>query len=265
MNQPTTNLFTDGSAYERMMGRWSRKAGTLFLDWLGAASDLDWLDAGCGNGAFTEEIVASARPRSITGVDPSPQQLDYARSRPNLGSVRLELGDAQNLPFQQASFDASVMALVIAFIPDPARAVAELCRVTRPGGIVATYMWDLPGGGVPHRPVHRALASMGYASPLPPQSEISRRDALERLWAAAGLQEIAATVLHITVHFDGFADFWDFNSAPTGPQGKFIGSLSAEKREELRQRLQAELPTAADGSISYGAFANAVKGRVPRG
>jgi ubiquinone/menaquinone biosynthesis C-methylase UbiE len=265
MTEQAQNQFSDGAAYERMMGRWSRKVGSQFIDWLDAGPGLDWLDAGCGNGAFTEEIQALTSPRRVAGLDPSPQQIDYARRRPNLSAVHFEVGDAQNLPFDSQSFDAAVMALVIAFIPDPARAVSELRRVVRPGGLVATYMWDLPAHGVPLRPVYEALTDMGHGPAMPPRADMSRSEALGAAWTAGGLQDVEQTVLHITVSYDGFADFWESNSAPTGPQGKFIESLTPEKRDELRQRLQDKLPPAADGRISYGSFANAVKGRVPLG
>ena len=60
----TDNLFTDGDAYERMMGRWSRLAGATFLHWLDPPKNLRWLDAGCGNGAFTEELISRCSPAS---------------------------------------------------------------------------------------------------------------------------------------------------------------------------------------------------------
>lgn len=262
MTQQFENQFSDGAAYERMMGRWSRKTGVRFLEWLGAGAGLAWLDAGCGNGAFTEEIAANASPSSITGIDLSPEQVAYARARPNLARARFEVGDVQQLPFEPGSFDAAVMALVIAFVPDPGRAIAELRRVVRPGGIVATYMWDLPGGGVPLNPIYESLRSLGFSPPMPPQAAISRAEGLEGLWAAAGLKDIAGTALRITVTYADFDDFWTSNSAPTGPQGKFIESLSAEQREALRRDLQSRLTPATDGSISYEAFANAVKGRA---
>ena len=52
----TNGLFDDGEAYERMMGRWSRLVGRKFLDWLDVPTEQRWLDAGCGNGAFTQEL-----------------------------------------------------------------------------------------------------------------------------------------------------------------------------------------------------------------
>jgi len=138
------NLFADGKAYERLMGRWSRLAGEKFLDWLNAPKNLKWLDVGCGNGAFTEVLIARCSPASVLGVDPSEGQLDYARGRPGAKRAQFRVADAQALPFPDDSFDAATMALVIVFVADPVKAARELARVVRPGGIAATYIGNFP-------------------------------------------------------------------------------------------------------------------------
>src|SRR5579859_7958940 len=146
------NLFGDGKAYERMMGRWSRLVGEQFLDWLGAPRGLRWIDVGCGNGAFTEVLIARSAPSAVVGVDPSEGQLAYARTREGVKSAEFHVGSATALPFADRSFDAAAMALAITFIADAVKAAAEMARVVRPGGLVATYMWDIPGGGLPVYP-----------------------------------------------------------------------------------------------------------------
>jgi ubiquinone/menaquinone biosynthesis C-methylase UbiE len=150
-------LFTDGEAYERMMGRWSRLVGEAFLDWLDVPKGLRWLDVGCGNGAFTEEIIARCAPATVMAIDPSDEQLAFARTRPGAKIAKFEVGDAQKLSFGDATFDVAIMALVLAFLRDPAKAVAEMARVVRPGGWVATYMWDILGGGSPTTPIYTAI------------------------------------------------------------------------------------------------------------
>ena len=256
--------FSDGAAYERLMGRWSRAVGSGFLDWCALAPRLAWLDVGCGNGAFTEEIVRRASPSKVAGVDPAPAQLDFARHRPGAAGATFVIGDAQALPFEDGSFDAAVMALVIAFIPDPAKAMLEMRRVTRPGGTVAACMWDLPRGGLPLAPVYRALAEIGHGAPMPPSAAVSEREALAGLWHRAGLDDVETAVFRIEVRFDSFEDFWQSSTLPVGPQAERIRSLSPQARDALRSRLMAALPGAADGSISYDAVANAVRGRVPQ-
>src|SRR4051812_161796 len=141
--------FNDGAAYERMMGVWSRLAGDVFLDWLAPAPGLRWIDVGCGNGAFTELLVTRCAPAEVQGVDPSEAQLAFARGRPAAKLAEFRPGSAMALPFPDDSFDAAVMALVIFFVPDPAKGVAEMARVVRPGGSIAAYAWDMLGGGFP--------------------------------------------------------------------------------------------------------------------
>ena len=129
--------FDDGTAYERYMGEWSQLAGEAFLDWLAPKSALRWLDVGCGNGAFTELLVARCAPVSVQGIDPSEGQLAYARTRPASRVAQFRQGDAMAQPFPDDTFDAAVMPLVIFFVPDPAKGVAEMARVVCSGGTVA--------------------------------------------------------------------------------------------------------------------------------
>lgn len=258
-----TALFSDGKGYERMMGRWSRLVGAEFLAWLDAPSGVRWLDVGCGNGAFTEELVARCAPAAVAAIDPSDGQLAFARTRPGTAMVDFRNAGAQELPFPSASFDVAVMALVISFVPDPPGAVIEMARVVRPGGIVATYMWDFATGGAPLNPVVDAMKSLGIDPPLPPQTEASRSDVLQNLWQGAALESIETRPISITVTFSNFDDFWESNSLPIGPLGKAIEAMPTAAKEALRVRLGEQLPIAADGRISFEARANAIKGRVP--
>lgn len=255
--------FNDGSAYERVMGRWSRLVGRKFLGWAGTPPDLDWLDVGCGNGAFTEEIIRHAAPRSIVGIDPSPGQLDFARGRESAASATFVLGDAENLPVADRSVDVSTMGLVIAFVPNPERALSEMRRVTRPGGVIHTYMWDLVARKSPMAPLQRALREMDLAASSPVSSEVTSQERLEQLWHSAGLVEIESTRIPLEVRFESFADFFGSATLPSGPQADRLRNLTPDQRAELEARLRQTVPEASDGSVSYEAVANAVRGRVP--
>jgi SAM-dependent methyltransferase len=255
------NLFADGKAYERLMGRWSKLAGEKFLDWLDAPKNLKWLDVGCGNGAFTEVLIARCSPAAVIGVDPSEGQLAYARGRPGTTRAEFRVADAQALPFADNSFDAATMALVIVFIPDPVKAARELVRVVRPGGVVATYMWEFPDG-FPLAPLAATMKDLGLTPPERPNVQASGRDAMRAIWKEGGLTAIETEVIRIRVSFSSFDDFWDSTTVPVGPSGKALSELSPSSREQLKTRLRERLPIAADGSIAYEAFANAVKGVV---
>ena len=102
--------FDNGADYERMMGTWSRIVGEHFLDWVSPPRSLNWLDVGCGNGAFTELLMRRCMPASVVGVDPSPAQLDYARNRAGATGAEFHSGNAMDLQFETNRFDASVAA-----------------------------------------------------------------------------------------------------------------------------------------------------------
>jgi SAM-dependent methyltransferase len=261
MSEPD-KLFTDGKVYERLMGRWSRLVAEAFLDWLNAPKNLRWLDVGCGNGAFTEELITRCAPAAVTAIDPSDDQLAYARTRPGVKATDFRVGDAQNLHFADNSFDVAAMALVISFLPNPGRAVAEMERVVRPDGWVAAYMWDSLGGGTLVHPIYLAMESMGMTSVRSPNPAASGRDAMQGLWKNAGLESVETRVIRISTVYSDFDDFWDSNTVPIGPQGKIIAGMSASAREELRTRLRDHLPVSSDGRVLYESFANSVKGRV---
>lgn len=256
-------LFTDGEAYERLMGRWSRLVAREFLEWLDIPKNGQWLDVGCGNGAFTEEIIIRCAPATVMAIDPSDDQLAYARARPRGKTAEFRVGNAQKLLFTENSFDVAVMALVISFLSDPDQAVTEMSRVVCPGGCVAAYMWDVPGGGVPVDPIYVELESMGLTSTRPPNSAVSRREVLHELWEKIGLESVDTRVIRVPVEYTDFDDFWDSNTVPIGPQGKVIAGMSAREKEQFRSRLRERLPIGPDGSVAYVSFANAVRGRVP--
>jgi SAM-dependent methyltransferase len=260
----TTCFFADGDAYERLMGRWSRLAGEVFLDWLDAPPRGRWLDVGCGTGALTEAVIARFVPDEVVGIDPSEGQLAFARTRPAARSARFRMGDAQALPFGNNHFDVAVMALVITYLSDPAKAVSEMARVVRPGGWVATYVWDVPGAGAPLHPIYVAMESLGMPAPHPPGAAVSRRDRMRKLWEDAGLESIESRVIRVPVVYANFDELWDANSVPAGASGKAIHDLLPAVREQVRDRLREQLRVGSDGRIAYEAFANAIKGRVGR-
>ncbi|MGE5165079.1 MAG: class I SAM-dependent methyltransferase [Sphingobacteriales bacterium] len=256
-------FFTDGAAYEQLMGRWSRRVGNIFLDWVAAPQGLHWLDVGCGNGAFTETIIARCAPAEIEGVDPSEAQIAYARRREPAKRARFRTGDAQALPFADASFDAAGMALVISFVPAPAKAAAEMARVVRPGGWVATYMRDLPNGGLPLAPLARRRALGLTPPPEPPNAEVSRLENMQALWNGAGLKDVEARRIDIEVSYDDFEDSGNPPPCLATLRRNFCRRCRRRRWSGFGDWLRKSLPSDANGRIRYEAFASAVKGRVP--
>jgi SAM-dependent methyltransferase len=196
----------------------------------------------------------------LVGLDPSEGQLAYARTRAGTTSAQFQVGNAQDLPFPDGSFDAAIMALVISFVPDPAKGVAEMSRVVRPGGWVASYMWDVPANKMPHGPCYDALDALGLSVVSRP-APVTARDALHEMWRKAGLVSIRTCEIEIPVEFADLDDFWDANTAPAGPMGKAIEKMSPGDRARVRAYLDEHLPRDAAGRITYKARANAVQGR----
>jgi ubiquinone/menaquinone biosynthesis C-methylase UbiE len=256
--------FDDGAAYEQMMGIWSRFAGEIFLDWLAPPSGLRWIDVGCGNGAFTQLLVERSAPLEVQGIDPSEGQLAFARKRMTSRVAEFRQGDAMALPFAADRFDAATMALVLVFVPDPAKGVSEMVRVVRPGGTIATYMWDMLGGGFPLDPILVEMRAMGLVlPPRPPRMEASRMEALRDLWTGAGLEAVETREIAVQRTFTDFEDCWQSNlkSPSLGPM---VAAMASGEVEALKSRVRAALPADSQGRITYGARAHAIKGYRPK-
>jgi SAM-dependent methyltransferase len=255
--------FEDGAAYERSMGVWSRLAGDVFLDWVAPRPGLRWIDVGCGNGAFTELLVERCAPAEVQGIDPSEGQLAFARTRPAARVAKFRQGEAAALPFSENRFDAAVMALVIFFVADPAKGVAEMVRVVCPGGVVAAYAWDMLGGGFPHEQIRAEMRAMGLTPPLPPSPAASRIDAMRDLWTDAGLDAVETREITVQRTFADFDDFWT-TSLVGASIGPIVAAMSPGDSDRLKSGVRVRLPPDAAGRITYSSRANAVKGRVPK-
>jgi SAM-dependent methyltransferase len=254
--------FDDGAAYQRYMGKWSQLVGEAFLEWLAPQAGLRWLDVGCGNGAFTELLVDRCAPVAVEGIDPAEGQLAYARTRPAARVAQFRQGDAMALPFPDDTFDAAVMPLVIFFVPDPPKGVAEMTRVVCPGGLVTAYAWDMLGrGGFPYEALQAEMQALGIAVPQAPSRDASRIDVMRDLWTGAGLFDVETRELTVRRTFADFDDYWA--TVLGGPSvGRQLRALASDDSARLQSRMRERLPADAAGHISYTARANAIQGRV---
>ncbi|MHB2167313.1 class I SAM-dependent methyltransferase [Alsobacter sp. R-9] len=251
--------FDDGAAYERMMGAWSRLVGEQFLAWLEVPKGARWIDVGCGNGAFTELIAQRTAPASIEGIDPSEGQIAFARGREATRPARFRQGNAMALPFGDGEADVAAMALVLFFVPEPEKGVAEMVRVTRPGGTVAAYVWDMDGGGFPLFPVQNEMSAMGVPTATTPRPEVASPPALQRLWTDAGLQDVETCTITVHRGFESFDDYWQ--ACLAGHLGIAARGMPEADVAELRRRVAARFPDDGPGPITRDALAYAVKGR----
>jgi SAM-dependent methyltransferase len=260
------DAWSAGEHYERYMGRWSRQIATRYLDWLDAPKDAAWLDVGCGTGALTQTILARCSPRSIVAIDPSANFVAHARAAISDAHVRMrfEVADAQKLPLDDASVEVAASALVINFVPDPAQALREMKRVTKPGGLVSFYVWDYPGGGMGFM---RAFWNAALAlDPRAMELAEARRfpfcnpDGLSALCAEAGWPAATVAPIEIETRFGSFEDFWQPFTLGAGPAPGYCVSLPDDRRAALKARLMDDVGGA--GPVSFPARAWAVKARA---
>ncbi len=250
--------FSDGAAYERLMGQWSRDAGAIFLDWLQPAAGLAWLDVGCGSGAFSSLVVERCAPSSLLGIDPSESQLNFARGL-GLGPIAaFRTGDAMHIDVPDSSVDIAVAALVMHFMPDTSRGVGEMARVVGANGLVAAYTWTLEAGGFPYEAVHQAMQATGLQVPQPPHPEAGNAHELLRLWRAAGLEDVRQREISVTRTFRDFEHFWQ--TATLSPRiAAVIRDLAPDQLASVQSETRDRVP---DRPI-VTAHANAISGRAP--
>lgn len=259
------DTWSEADSYELYMGRWSAPIGRSFLAWVGVSDGARWLDVGCGTGALSAAIAETRAPAGVAGVDASPEFAAAARRRLADGAD-VRVGDAQALPFGSAAFDATVSGLCLNFVPDPGVAVREMGRVTRDGGTVAAYVWDYAEGMEMIRRFwdvatrrDPAISHLDEATRFP----LCNPQALESVFAGAGLADIETTALDVPTIFAGFDDFWRPFLGGQGPAPTYVASLSLADRNRLAADLEAALPTAHGGEIHLSARAWAVKGVRP--
>jgi SAM-dependent methyltransferase len=257
-------VWADGVAYERYIGRWSRLVARAFVAWLAVPARARWLDVGCGTGALSQTILANADPIAVLGVDQSSNYVAHARAHVIDERARFETADARALPRQPNVYDAVVSGLVLNFVAEPALAVAEMARVARPGGAVALYVWDYAGEMQLMRHFWDAAAALNPAARELDEGQrfpICRPEALAALFHDAGLQAVETHAIDVPTVFQDFDDYWSPFLGGQAPAPGYAMSLTEERRAALREHIRAGLPIAADGSISLIARAWAVRGQ----
>lgn len=255
-----------GSPYEQYIGRWSRQVAPLFLSWLDQPAGLRWLDVGCGTGALSAAILDRCAPRGVAGVEPSDGFRQLAEQHLG-GKARVLAGNTAAIPLAAGTCDVVASGLVLNFVPDVSGALAEMRRVTAPGGTIAAYVWDYAGGMEIIKSFWDAAVALDPAAAALHEGQrfpLCQPAALQAAFAAAGLDEVKTAPLDVSAKFAGFDDYWQPFLGGQGPAPAYAMSLGEEQRAALRARLQSALPAAADGSIALRARAWAVCG-IARG
>lgn len=265
MSPTPTETWGSGDAYERYVGRWSRKVAGDLLRWLGVERGLAWADVGCGTGVLTETILAVCEPASIEGVDASEGFVSHARRRLPDPRVRFVTGDATHLPWDPGAFDATVSGLVLNFVADHEAMAREMARVTRPGGRVAVYVWDYAGGMQMIRHFWDAALAVNPHDAKLDQADrfpVCRAEPLRELFERAGLQAVMTRPLEIPTTFQDFDDYWSPFLGGQGAAPTYLASVSDEARERIRSFLESRLAPTPGRPIELTARAWAVQGIV---
>ena len=265
MSDQANEVWAVGDAYEAYVGRWSRLAAREFVEWLGMASGLRWLDVGCGTGALSQAVLDICAPAMLVGIDPSEGFVTHVRRHAADPRAEFRIGDARALPIGDGAFDVAVSGLVLNFVADHAKAVAEMSRAVRPRtGVVAAYVWDYAGDMQMMRQFWDAAVALDPAARDIDEGArfpLCRPEPLRDLFAGAGLVEVDVRAVDVPAVFRNFDDYWSPFLGGQGPAPGYCMSLPEERRHALRERLRGILPSGPDGGIRLTARAWAVRGR----
>ena len=265
----TSSTFSGGAeAYERLMGRWSRRLAGPFIDFVGVRDGDAVLDVGCGTGSLTLAVAARAKVATTTGIDLSEAYIAFARGRADDSRITFDAGDACALPYPDGAFDCVMSMLVLNFVPDAAAAAAEMVRVARSGGTVAAAIWDLRGGFPATQMFWHTAAVMDpaaaeararyYSAPY------TRPGELAVAWTGFGLREVVQDQVTIRMDFDCFDDYWRPFLSKTGPAGTYLATLPAVQMSALQSFLRAAYEVGdPDGPRSFTSTAWVCRGSVP--
>jgi SAM-dependent methyltransferase len=244
-------------AYDEFMGRWSSPLAPQLADLAGVSAGLRVLDVGCGPGALMTELVARVGPAAVAAVDPSPAFVAAARARHP--GVDVRQAAAELLPFRDGLFDAALAQLVVHFMEDPVAGLAEMARVTRPGGVVAACVWDYAGGRGPLGPFWRAARELDLEVSDESRLAGTGEGQLAGLLEASGLHGVEQTALSVSRDHSRFDDWWEPFTRGVGPAGSYVAGLPAQQQLALRERCRAMLPA---GPFTVTAHAWAARGVV---
>jgi SAM-dependent methyltransferase len=237
------SFFASADAYGQFMGRFSEPLAGRFVELLRVGPGRRVLDVGCGPGALTRQLVNRVGSASVTAVDPSEPFVDAVRGR--LPEVDVQVASAEHLPFGAGTFDVAAAQLVVHFMRDPVAGLAEMGRVTAPGGVVAACVWDQAGGAGPLSlfwDVVHAIDPLEHGEADLPGA---RKGHLGELFAQAALTDIEETSLTVEVSFRSFDEWWHAYTLGVGPAGAYVAALNEEGRDELRRECAERLPRGA--------------------
>jgi SAM-dependent methyltransferase len=263
--QSEAAMFAAAAGYERYMGRWSRLLAPAYIGFAGVKDGERVLDVGTGIGSLAFTLEAAMPSIRVVGVDPSESFIAHVK-RSRSGRASFEVGDAQALRFEDASFDHAMALLVLNFVPDHQKAVGQMRRVVRPGGVVSACVWDYDAGMQMLRVFWDEVVALDPAMAAKDERnmKLCRRGQLAELWTGIGLVRVEEKAVAIDQEFASFDDYWGPFLKGAGPGGAHVASLAEERRQQLEARLRKRLlGDRRDGLLALKARAWCVRGEVP--
>ena len=255
--------WTSGQSYEHYMGRWSRKIAAKFIEWVEPPANADWLEVGCGTGALTKTILSNAAPRSVLATDLADGFVAFSQAENEDERVQFAVANSMELPSADASIDIVTSALVLNFVPDKQKALAEMRRVLRPDGFLAFYVWDYPSGGMGFIDAFWKAAAEVDASAAELDEGLRfpycQQDGLAKICDEAGIEGVKIEPIEVKTAFPNFEALWHPFTLGVGPAPGYVQTLTESHQAKLKAHLAAKL--GADGPISLPARAWAVKGK----
>jgi ubiquinone/menaquinone biosynthesis C-methylase UbiE len=265
-----TSSFTvkNANAYDQLMGRWSKTLAGLFIDFAGVAEGESVIDVGCGNGSLTFALAEKVELSKIVAVDYSPVFVEEATRRNADPRVAIRQADACALPFEAGAFDRAFALLVLHFVPEAGKAIGEMRRVVRPGGVVAAAVWDHFGGMPAMRMVIDTAAALSEGGRQLRNrycvQPMMRPGELKQAFAEQGLLNVTETELTIRMTYRDFDDFWAPIAAGEGPLGKYIAGLDRPERAGMEAAVRSAYEAGRpDGPRSFVSVAWACRGVAP--
>jgi SAM-dependent methyltransferase len=254
-----TFLISD-EAYDRFMGRYSVPLAAAFADAAGVTAGQRVLDVGCGPGGLTAELAGRLGPDNVFAIDPSEPFVEACRRR-NPG-VDVRAGRAESLPYADGEFDLALAQLVLHFVTDAGAVAREMGRVVRPGGLVASCVWDFGGGMRMLRLFWDASNAIDPSAPDEARTRPFGKDGdIVALFADAGLRDVTSGSLEVEAGYTDFDDFWNPFLEGAGPAGSYVNGLTDEDRARLRAELH-RLVGSPEGAFTLPARAWYATGRV---